>query len=110
MKKGLLIAAFLVSVSFILTGCYSVFSGGTGGQIVDSESTSTPKAGIANVDVYAYVKSGDRNSDYNKWQEGTVFVPHAEYYGHTTTGANCKFAISKLLWKSGRPDVGKDAD
>lgn len=110
MKKGFLVAAFLVSVSFVLTGCYSVFSGGTGGQIVDSESTSTPKAGIANVDVYAYVKSGDRNSDYNKWQEGTVFVPHAEYYGHTTTGANGNFTISKLVWKSGKPDFGKDAD
>ena len=43
-----------MSIIFTFSGCYSVFSGGTGGLVVDKESTSTPKQGIANVDVYAY--------------------------------------------------------
>ena len=69
--------AGLVSLTstLLLTSCYSVFSGGTGGLIVDAESTSSPKAGIANVDIYAYTDSGTRNSDYNAWKEGTVFSP-----------------------------------
>lgn len=112
MKKN--VSNLLCILTFIfcilLSGCYSVFSGGTGGLIVDAESTSTPKAGIANVDVYAYTNAGDRNSDFNRWKTGTVFMPHAEYYGHTTTGANGSFTINKLVWKSGRPDFGKDAD
>lgn len=94
----------------VFTGCYSVFSGGTGGLIVDAESTQTPKAGIANVDVYAYTSSSDCNSDYNRWTEGTIFTPHADYYGHTTTGVDGYFTISKLVWKATKSDFGKDAD
>lgn len=110
MKKRFLYAAVIFSFIFCVTGCFSVFSGGTGGLIVDSESTSTPKTGIANVDVYAYTSAGDRNSDFDRWQEGTVFTPHASYYGHTTTGNNGNFTISKIVWKSGTPNFGKDAD
>ena len=110
MKKRFLYAAVIFSFIFCVTGCFSVFSGGTGGLIVDSESTSTPKTGIANVDVYAYTSAGDRNSDFDRWQEGTVFTLHACYYGHTTTGNNGNFTISKIVWKSGTPNFGKDAD
>lgn len=102
----------ILSFSFILaafTGCYSVFSGGTGGLVVDAESTSNPKAGIANVDVYAYMSSGDRDNDFNKWKEGTTFTPSG-YYGHTTTAADGTFTISKLVWKEYSPDFGRDAD
>lgn len=100
-------------IGFILlgaTGCYSVFSGGTGGTVVDSESTSTPKNGIANVDVYAYTNEEDRNTDFSKWTEGTIFAPGAEYYGHTTTGSDGSFTLGKLVWKTFKPTFGKDAD
>ncbi len=93
-----------------LTGCYSVFNGGTGGHIVDAESTSNPKQGIANVDIYAYTDGGTRDSDYNRWKEGTVFTPSNTYYGHTTTDANGDFVISNIVWKETKPDFGKDAD
>lgn len=89
---------------------YSVFSGGTGGLIVDAESTSTPKSGIANVDVYAYTDSGSRDSDFSNWQEGSVFSPSGSYYGHTTTDATGSFVISNIVWKEKKPDFGKDAD
>ena len=95
---------------FILTSCYSVFSGGTGGIIVDAESTSTPKAGIANVDIYAYTDAGTRDADYNNWREGTTFAPSNSYYGHTTTSADGTFTISKIVWKETAPDFGRDAD
>ena len=80
-KKYLRILQFfavLISIIFTFSGCYSVFSGGTGGLVVDKESTSTPKQGIANVDVYAYLSGSERDSDFASWKEGTVFYPKAE--------------------------------
>ena len=105
-----LAGALALTTTLLLTSCYSVFSGGTGGIIVDAESTSTPKAGIPFVDVYAYTDSGTRDSAYNSWREGTVFSPSNSYYGHTTTDVNGNFTISNIVWKSDKPEFGKDAD
>lgn len=106
-KAALLIAAF---ISFSFISCDNIYSGGTGGHVVDSESTSSPKAGIAYVDIYAYMNKTQRDSDYSKWQEGTVFKPTVSYYGHTTSNTDGSFSISRLLWKESKPDFGKDAD
>ena len=105
-----ILSAALFAATLIFSSCYSVFNGGTGGQIVDAESTSTPKRGIANVDIYAYTECGVRDSDYNRWKEGTVFAPSNSYYGHTTTDADGSFVISNIVWKETKPDFGKDAD
>ncbi len=102
--------AIVLAAALFFTGCYSVFNGGTGGLIVDAESTSNPKRGIANVDIYAYTSSGTRDSDFNNWKEGTVFSPSTTYYGHTTTDADGSFVISNIVWKENKPDFGKDAD
>lgn len=113
MKKisfKLLSGAIVLTAVLFFTGCYSVFNGGTGGLIVDAESTSNPKRGIANVDIYAYTSSGTRDSDFNNWKEGTVFSPSTTYYGHTTTDADGSFVISNIVWKEKKPDFGKDAD
>lgn len=110
MKKIFLsCAAVLLSLS-LFSGCYSVFSGGTGGLVVDGESTSNPKAGIANVEVYAYTERGDRDSDFNRWVEGTTFAPAASYYGHTTTAGDGSFTMNKLTWKAEKPEFGRDGD
>ena len=87
MKKTIL-SVLIFTVTLLFTGCYSVFNGGTGGMIVDAESTSVPKRGIANVDIYAYTDSGTRDSDFDSWEEGTIFSPSDTYYGHTTTDAD----------------------
>lgn len=100
----------ILGLVFSISGCYSIFQGGASGIVVDSESTTSPKTGIANVDVYAYTSEKDRNSDYSAWQEGNVFSPHAEYYGHTTTNTDGSFSLSKLLWKNNKPAFGKDGD
>ena len=114
-----MIRRFLICLSFIFVagsvfaGCTSIFSGGTGGTVVDAESNATPKAGIANVDVYAYTNRSDRDNDFNSWNKGTKtdsFKPKADYYGHTTTGTDGSWTISKLVWKEKKPDFGKDAD
>ena len=108
MKKLFLIV--ILAITLLLSGCYSVFNGGTGGLIVDKESTYSPKRGIANVDIYAYTSRSTRDSDFKSWKEGTVFSPSNSYYGHTTTDANGNFTISKIVWKETKPDFGKDAD
>lgn len=105
-----LTGALAITTTLLLTSCYSVFSGGTGGIIVDAESTSVPQAGIANVDIYAYTDAGIRDSDFNSWTEGKDFSPSQTYYGHTTTDANGNFSISNITWKSYNPVFGKDAD
>lgn len=111
-RASRLLAAVLTAVALIpLGGCYSVFSGGTGGRIADSESTDSPKAGIADVDVYAYTDQNQRDADYAKWIAGTRFEPSiGNYYGHTTTESDGSFTISKLVWKNTSPAFGKDAD
>lgn len=110
MKKLFLKSFTLLLILNFFSGCYSVFNGGTGGLIVDAESTSSPKRGIANVDIYAYTSEDDRDSDFEDWQENTVFSPSTSYYGHTTTDAEGSFVISNIVWKESSPDFGKDAD
>lgn len=110
MQKILKSFLLLICAGVLFTSCYSVFQGGTSGIVVDSESTSNPKNGIANVDIYAYTDSKTRDSDFKRWVEGTVFCPTADYYGHTSTGGDGSFTLSKLVWKSFKPSFGKDAD
>ena len=114
-KLIILSAVFLIGCTLLFSGCSSIFSGGTGGTVVDAESNATPKAGIANVDVYAYTSSSERDNDFNIWNDGNKtesFKPNADYYGHTTTGADGSWTISKLVWKEKpfKTDFGKDAD
>ena len=108
MKK--IIFVLCIAAAFLFSGCYSVFNGGTGGVIVDAESTSNPKAGIAYVNIYAYTDCSTRDSDFRAWKEGTTFAPSHTYYGHTTTDNNGNFTISNIVWKEEKPDFGKDAD
>ena len=77
MKKILLLT--ILATSLLMTSCYSVFNGGTGGVIVDAESTSNPKSGIPYVNIYAYTDKGTRDSDFKKWKEGTIFATSHTY-------------------------------
>lgn len=116
-KKKHSIRIFAVAVccmaAFAFTGCSSVFKAGVSGKVVDAESTSSPKAGIANVQVYAYTKEADRNSDYNAYIANPTgrFQPStSSYIGKTTTGDNGSFVVNKLVWESMNPQFGKTAD
>ncbi len=108
MKK--ISSVLILAASLFLSGCYSVFSGGTGGKIVDAESTSNPKSGIAFVDIYAYTDEDERDADFDSWQEGTTFSPSDTYYGHTTSDNDGSFVLSNIVWKETKPDFGRDAD
>lgn len=109
--KGFLQVLFF-TVTFVMISCNSIFSGGTGGTVVNSESTSSPKQGIANVDVYAYISKSARDKDFSKWTEGTTFQAQEDYYAHTSTDGNGNFTISKIVWETDpfKSEFGKDAD
>lgn len=103
-------SALGIFAALMLTSCSSVFSGGTGGRVVDAESTSNPKEGISDVEVYAYTKEKDRDADFSSWKQNERFSPKASYYARTTTSSNGSFTLSKIMWKDGNPVFGKDGD
>jgi len=108
-KTAGLLLINLILCSFVLS-CSSVFSGGTSGRVVDSESTSNPKEGISDVEVYAYTDVKSRDSDFNGWKGEERFSPSSTYYARTTTGSDGSFVISKVMWKKMKPVFGKDGD
>ena len=86
MKNKILI---FIAISFLITlnSCSSVFSAGVSGKVVNSESTTNPKEGIADVEIYSYVNEKKRDADFDSYNAGTRFSPTDDkyYIGHTTT-------------------------
>lgn len=107
MKKSFVL--LMIAVSLLFTSCYSVFSGGTGGRVVDAESTASPKKGIADVDVYAYSDEETRNKDFSNWSGGR-FSPSSTGYVKTVSDNDGSFTLNKIYWKNKKPAFGKDAD
>ncbi len=111
LKKNFTLFVFsFLFCAFTFTGCYSIFSGGASGRVVDAESTSASKTGIADVDIYAYTSSSDWNKDFNSWNGVDRFTPQADYYSHTVSGSDGRFTLSKIIWKTDKSQFGKDAD
>ena len=55
MKTKIYILFTLIFI-MLVNSCSSVFSAGVSGKVVDAESTTNPKEGIADVEIYSYVK------------------------------------------------------
>ena len=104
--------ALVLILSSIAFSCSSVFSAGLSGKVVDAESTSNPKAGIQDVEVYVYTKEKDRDADFDSWDGSSRFSPTTSkyYIGHTTTDSSGEFNISKIVWEAFFPEFGKTAD
>ena len=111
MKNKILIF-IAISFLFTLNSCSSVFSAGVSGKVVDAESTTNPKEGIADVEVYAYVNEKNRDADFDSYISGTRFSPTDDkyYIGHTTSNSDGTFTINKVVWNAYFPDFGKTAD
>ena len=111
MKNNFLIC-ILIFVSILFCSCSSVFSAGVSGKIVDAESSSNPKEGIADVEVYAYVNEKNRDADFDSYISGKRFSPTDDkyYIGHTTSNSDGTFTINKVVWNAYFPDFGKTAD
>lgn len=105
-----LILTILV-VLLAINSCSSVFEGGASGKVVDAESTSEPKAGIQDVEVFVYTSEYQRNEDYRTYSGTGRFNPSgSEYIGHTTTGSDGSFSLGKIMWESDKPIFGKTGD
>ncbi|MCR4789492.1 MAG: hypothetical protein K5839_00265 [Treponemataceae bacterium] len=102
----------VILAASIFTGCSSVFSAGLSGKVVDSESTSSPKEGIQDVEVYVYTKESARDEDYDSWDGSSRFCPTSSknFVTHTTTDSSGEFTISKVVWEAFFPEFGKTAD
>ncbi|MBR6348796.1 MAG: membrane lipoprotein lipid attachment site-containing protein, partial [Spirochaetales bacterium] len=83
-KKIIFGAVLLV----LLASCSQVFEAGISGKVVTPRGTST--AAVADVNVFAYTDKGRRDSDFAKFQSGTITRPTegAGYVATTSTNAN----------------------
>ena len=95
--KKLFLLLIILTAAFFMSGCYSVFNGGTGGVIVDAESTSNPKAGIAYVNIYAYTDWATRDSDFNAWKE-TFFSYGLMTFSNQISETSTAILVLNVCW------------
>ena len=105
-KKIIFGAVLLV----LLASCSQVFEAGISGKVVTPRGTST--AAVADVNVFAYTDKGRRDSDFAKFQSGTITRPTegAGYVATTSTNANGQFTVNKVVWETHKSEFGKTAD
>ena len=72
-KNKILKSIIITSLIIFAISCSSVFSAGVSGRVVDSESTSSPKEGIPDVTVFAYIDEAARDADFDAWTAGSRF-------------------------------------
>ena len=83
----------LIVVALVLASCSVVFEAGISGKVVTASGTGT--ANVQDVSVFAYTDSGLRDSDFAKFQAGTITRPTegSGYVATTTTNANGEFVV-----------------
>lgn len=111
-KNKILKSIIITSLIIFAISCSSVFSAGVSGRVVDAESTSSPKDGIADVTVFVYIDEAARDADFNAWTAGSRFSPATtkHYIGQTSTANDGSFTIGRIVWESFSPEFGKTAD
>lgn len=112
MRNKIIFGLSLVLLIFVFVSCSSVFEGGLSGTLTDINGV-----GISGVRVYAYTDKKLRDQDFNRGTSTDsagrlIYTP--SYDGNniptTTTDAGGNFTISKLVWKTTKPEFGKSAD
>ena len=108
-RKRYCLLALIVS-ALVLASCSVVFEAGISGKVVTAEGTGT--SNVQDVSVFAYTDSGLRDSDFAKFQEGTITRPTegSGYVATTTTNANGEFTVNKVVWETKKSEFGKTAD
>lgn len=111
-KNKILAAIIITGLILLVISCSAVFSAGVSGRVVDSESTSSPKDGIPDVTVFAYIDEAARDADFTAWTAGSRFSPATteHYIGQTSTSDDGSFTIGRIVWESKSPEFGKTAD
>ena len=100
----------LIVIALALASCSVVFEAGISGKVVTAEGTGT--SNVQDVSVFAYTDSGLRDSDFAKFQAGTITRPTegSGYVATTTTNANGEFTVNKVVWETKNSEFGKTAD
>ena len=112
MNRYRYLALFLVVfMMFFAVSCSAdfgknVYYGGISGVVKDKDSGS----GVSGVKVYLYTSESERNTAYSKWEEnGGIFSDEKCLY-KSTTDANGKWNVSKVVWMSKDGAWGADYD
>ena len=102
----LLIAMALLAVSCSADFGKNVYYGGISGVVKDKDNGN----GVSGVKVYLYTSESERDEAYNKWQEnGGIFSDEKCLY-KSTTDANGKWTVSKVVWMTKDGAWGADYD
>ena len=80
------------------------------GKVVTPSGTN--KVAVSDVNVFAYTDQSLRDSDFAKFQSGSITRPSegSGYVATTTTNANGEFVVNKIVWESKKSEYGKTAD
>lgn len=97
-------------ILILLAGCSVVFEAGISGKVVTPSGTN--KVAVSDVNVFAYTDQSLRDSDFAKFQSGSITRPSegSGYVATTTTNANGEFVVNKIVWESKKSEYGKTAD
>ncbi|MDD6840489.1 MAG: hypothetical protein PUD65_04150 [Spirochaetales bacterium] len=102
----LLVAIALFAVSCSADFGKNVYYGGISGVVKDKDNGN----GVSGVKVYLYTSESERDEAYNKWQENRGIFSDEKCLYKSTTDANGKWTVSKVVWMSKDGAWGKDYD
>ena len=112
MNRYRYLALFLVVfMVFFAVSCSAdfgknVYYGGISGVVKDKDNGN----GVSGVKVYLYTSESERDEAYNKWQDnGGIFSDEKCLY-KSTTDANGKWTVSKVVWMTKDGAWGADYD
>ena len=112
MNKNRCMTFFLsVAIALFAVSCSAdfgknVYYGGISGVVKDKDNGN----GVSGVKVYLYTSESERDEAYNKWHEnGGIFSDEKCLY-KSTTDANGKWTVSKVVWMTKDGAWGADYD
>ena len=112
MNRYRYLALFLVVfMVFFAVSCSAdfgknVYYGGISGVVKDKDNGN----GVSGVKVYLYTSESERDEAYNKWQENEGIFSDEKCLYKSTTDANGKWTVSKVVWMTKDGAWGADYD
>ena len=112
MNRYRYLALFLVVfMIFVAVSCSAdfgknVYYGGISGVVKDKDNGN----GVSGVKVYLYTSESERDEAYNKWQENVGIFSDEKCLYKSTTDANGKWTVSKVVWMTKDGAWGADYD
>ena len=102
----LLVAIALFAVSCSADFGKNVYYGGISVVVKDKDNGN----GVSGVKVYLYTSESERDEAYNKWQENEGIFSDEKCLYKSTTDANGKWTVSKVVWMTKDGAWGADYD